>query len=143
MKRGSTCGHFLLLQDFLPNTLSAASQNPTDSSVVSSPPMTPCSTPHIRAVLRCFSGRCMSLFSRWCPEGTEVSNKNAESLILQLGLGALVTSPVRWVLWWECAAPRAWASWHQDQAGEDLLGLVPGSRLDCLLQAPEALLQNI
>lgn len=78
VKCGSMCGHLFLPQDFSPNPLSAASPSPTDSLAVSSPPVTPRLTPHITAVLRCLLGRCMALVSKWCPEGTEVSNKTAE-----------------------------------------------------------------
>lgn len=143
MKHGSTCGHFFLPQDFFPNPLSAAFPDPIASSVVNFPPVTPCSIPHIRAILRWFLGMYMSLFSRWCTEGAEVSNKAAETLILQLGVVAPVMSPVRCALGWGCVAPQAWALWCQAQAGEDSLGPIPGSRLDGLLQAPGALLQNI
>lgn len=100
--------------------------------------MTPCPTPHIRAVLRWFLRRCMSLFSRWCPEATEVSNKTAGSLILQLGMGDLVASPVRWALQWELEphGHRCHVSRARQERPLLALTLVVGWTASCRLQPP-------
>lgn len=51
-----------------------------------------------------FLRRCMTLFSRRCPEATEVSNRTAESLILQLGMGDLVSPQ------WDGHCSGSWSS---------------------------------
>lgn len=96
MKHWSVCGRLLLPQVFSATPVRAASPNPTDCSAVSSPAAA--AQFNARGSSRAYVAlwRCMALFARCCPEGTEVSDKIAEGLILQQGLRKVVMSPVTW-----------------------------------------------